>query len=67
MVPDAIVAELDGGSGRTVRSNTQLVLDASRSRDPNERGGVTSHLVFEWSCQPETERMCSSVSKFKGI
>ncbi|PSN38940.1 hypothetical protein C0J52_08948 [Blattella germanica] len=66
VVADSIIAKLEGGSARVASAGFELVMDASSSTDPNEQLGNNAHLVYKWTCLPENEELCSSVSKQKG-
>ncbi|XP_078585987.1 polycystin-1-like protein 2 isoform X1 [Branchiostoma floridae x Branchiostoma japonicum] len=52
IVPSALVAQLAGGSSRSVPSGSDVVLDASQSHDPD--GNVTGQeLTYDWGCELE--------------
>uniref|UniRef100_A0A1B6CIR1 PLAT domain-containing protein n=1 Tax=Clastoptera arizonana TaxID=38151 RepID=A0A1B6CIR1_9HEMI len=51
-------ATISGGSSRQNFFKSPLILDASKSYDPNERLDNQGHLRYKWSCLPETEEIC---------
>ncbi|CAH1248413.1 PKD1 [Branchiostoma lanceolatum] len=59
VVPSALVAQLAGGSSRSVPSGSDVVLDASQSHDPD--ANVTGQeLTYDWGCDlAQTGSDCS--------
>ncbi|XP_069681274.1 polycystin family receptor for egg jelly-like [Periplaneta americana] len=66
IVADPLIAELRAGHEQTVSEDSQVVLDASGSRDPNEPDSVRDHLVFTWTCAPATAPGCENMSAYSG-
>lgn len=66
ITPSPVIAVLAGGSEQTVSDTSQLILDATGSRDPDEPPGVRDHLIFSWSCSPNTSDLCKDISMFRG-
>lgn len=54
------MAQIDCGHARTVSRNQRIVLNASRSYDPNDLAG-TEALSFQWFCDKLHDISC-----FKG-
>lgn len=51
VVQSPLVAQIAGGSARAIKLGDMVVLDASRSRDPDETSvSGSSRLFFEWKC-----------------
>ena len=53
----ALIAQIDCGHARTVSRNTEIVLNASRSYDPNDPDG-DQELSFEWFCDASRNISC---------
>ena len=53
VAPSPLVAIIDGGPERGVPVGGTLLLDGSKSHDPDQRfiTGVDANLVYDWSCQ----------------
>ncbi|XP_035660150.1 polycystic kidney disease protein 1-like 2 [Branchiostoma floridae] len=59
IVPSALVAQLAGGSSRSVPSGSDVVLDASQSHDPD--GNVTGQeLTYNWGCELSRQDLLGS-------
>jgi hypothetical protein len=66
IIPDPVIADLAGGNEQTVSVTSQLILDATGSKDPNEPHGVRDHLIFSWACSPKSTEVCKNLAAFQG-
>lgn len=59
VVPERLVPIVEGGSYRVWSDTQDLVLDGSKSYDPNLEDGDQTPLSFHWACVASTQVRCT--------